>query len=212
MSTNHMGVKTFIVSWITFMDTIPEIRIFNVLPDFLPGLFVMLSNKQKEVYIAAEKCLKEFLRELTNQFEGLTFDIEYKILEIIIEQSKADHDSTKLTAFEWIKTFLLKYKEFFKEREKTNLIKDNAYREATNFHSKTNDFFIGNNNYDNYSKNNSENIFFDSTILCNNENDQQEHNLKIPFNLFPKILEVILLSVNNKNEKISTIVKYFNIG
>ncbi len=213
IGTNHIGVKIFIVSWITFMDTIPEIRIFNVLPDFLPGLFSMLSERQKELNTASEKCLKEFLRELTNQFETLTYDIEYKILEILIDQCKLNHDSTKLTAFEWIHTFLMKYNDFLKNKSfiipiRNCMVKDKlSYTpniSSTNKNVVLNSNGNGNNNIDTVMKHNSENVIFDSMNNLNVENDSQEQ--KVPFNLFPKILEIILMSVNNGNESISSLV------
>lgn len=62
----------------------------------------------------------------------------------------------------------------------------------------------GNNNIDTVMKHNSENVIFDSMNNLNVENDSQEQ--KVPFNLFPKILEIILMSVNNGNESISSLV------
>ena len=189
------------------MDTIPEIRLFNVLPDFLPGLFSMLSERQKELNTASERCLKEFLRELTNQFESLTYDIEYKILEILIDQCKLNHDSTKLTAFEWIHTFLMKYNDFLKNKsfifqKRISLVKDKLPN-STNI-SSTNKNLGGSNNVDIVLKHNSENVVFDPMSNLNLDNENQEQ--KVPFNLFPKILEIILMSVNNGNESISSLV------
>ena len=40
----------------------------------------------------------------------------------------------------------------------------------------------------------------------NNKIYGEDQLMNIPFNLFPKILEIVLLSVNNNNEKISTFV------
>jgi hypothetical protein len=213
IGTNHIGVKIFIVSWITFMDTIPEIRIFNVLPDFLPGLFSMLSERQKELNTASEKCLKEFLRELTNQFESLTYDIEYKILEILIDQCKLNHDSTKLTAFEWIHTFLMKYNDFLKNKSSIFQKRISTVKEMLSYStniSSTNKNVVGsnnvngNNNFEAVLIQNSENVIFDPKNNLNVENESQEQ--KVPFNLFPKILEIILMSVNNGNESISSLV------
>lgn len=195
--TNQMGVKIFIVSWILFMDTIPEIRIFNVLPDFLPRLFSMLSDKQQEVNIAAERCLKEFLRELTYQFENLSYEIEYKILEILIDQSKINHDSTRLTAFEWIHTFLYKYNDLVMNKPQRSSFIDLKFN-SDNYYYKTTDMFEN-------EPNDKDNLF-ETINDGNNEIYGEDQLMNIPFNLFPKILEIVLLSVNNNNEKISTFV------
>jgi len=151
IGTNQVGVKIFIVSWITFMDTIPEIRIFNVLPDFLPGLL--------------------------------------------------------------IHTFLMKYNDFLKNKSfiipiRNCMVKDKlSYTpniSSTNKNVVLNSNGNGNNNIDTVMKHNSENVIFDSMNNLNVENDSQEQ--KVPFNLFPKILEIILMSVNNGNESISSLV------
>ena len=210
-----MGVKTFIVSWITFMDTIPEIRIFNVLPDFLPSLFCMLSDSKKEVSASAEKCLNEFLIEIKYQFKDLTYEIEYKILEILIEQSKTEKDSIKLKSFEWIEAFLIQYNELLlvKTTITTTCNKETKlYMDSTNVSPNYKNIGAFNNNFEITLKNTAER--FDLMNNCNNENEEQEQLFKLPFNLFPKILEIILLSVNNKNnniDKISTVVNIYKL-
>ena len=201
--TNHPGVKIFIVSWILFMDTIPEIRIFNVLPDFLPGLFLMLSDRHKELNSAAEKCLKEFLKELTNQFESLTFEIEHKILEILIEQIKVNHESTKLTAFEWIHTFLIKYSNYLQNKINYNLISPRKNSQIIKEKISTASILkVSAENVNNFDL--KTNFIFEPSNTSFIENEFQEQN--VPFSLFPCILEVILITVNSQNENISSFV------
>jgi hypothetical protein len=108
---NHPAIKILIVSWITFLDSIPELKLINHLHELLPGLFNMLCDKTRDVHISADKCLKHFLKEIDNQFENLSNDsnVINKLIEIIIEHCKSQNENAKIIAFEWLHTFLHKY-------------------------------------------------------------------------------------------------------
>ena len=45
------------------MDSVPDINMLDWLPDFLDGLFNMLSDGNREIRQAADSALAEFLRE-----------------------------------------------------------------------------------------------------------------------------------------------------
>ena len=115
-----------IVSWITFLDSIAEIRLINRVYEFLPGLFNMLCDKTKDVNQSADKCLKQFLSEIENQFEKLNIDTTNKILEIILDQTKSMQDMAKQSAFDWLIKFLKQY----------NLMLNNLSTKNIHFHNK----------------------------------------------------------------------------
>jgi hypothetical protein len=106
---NHPAIKILIVSWITFLDSIPEIKQISVLHELLPGLFNMLCDKTKDVNQSADKCLKHFLKEIDNQFDSIPEEVIKNVLEIIIEQCKNPQEQARVTAFEWVFMFLQKY-------------------------------------------------------------------------------------------------------
>ena len=109
---NHPSIKILIVSWITFLDSIPEIKLLNYLPELLPGLFNMLCDKTKDVNHSAEKSMKHFRKEIETGFDNLSLnnpEVLNKILEILIEQCKSSHEQARLTSFEWVFIFLSKY-------------------------------------------------------------------------------------------------------
>ena len=58
--------RTFLVSWLTLLDTIPDLELVYYLPDFLAGLFRFLSDANRDVYIATQGLLERFLNEIKN--------------------------------------------------------------------------------------------------------------------------------------------------
>lgn len=43
----HSAIKNLVVSWIIFINSIPELKIINVIHDFLPHLFTMLADRHR---------------------------------------------------------------------------------------------------------------------------------------------------------------------
>ncbi|KAH1260670.1 Protein VAC14 [Glycine max] len=56
----------FLVGWITVLDSVPDIDMLGFLPDFLDGLFNMLSDSSHEIRQQADSALSEFLQEIKN--------------------------------------------------------------------------------------------------------------------------------------------------
>lgn len=56
--------RTFLVSWIKLLDSIPDLELVHYLPDFLGGLIKFLSDPNKEVYTATQELLERFLEEI----------------------------------------------------------------------------------------------------------------------------------------------------
>ncbi|KAI9723598.1 MAG: hypothetical protein M1812_000898 [Candelaria pacifica] len=56
--------RTFLVSWITLLDSIPDLELVYYLPAFLGGLFVFLSDPNKDVHVATQGALERFLGEI----------------------------------------------------------------------------------------------------------------------------------------------------
>jgi Vacuolar protein 14 C-terminal Fig4p binding len=56
--------RTFLVSWLTLLDTIPDLELVSYLPDFLGGLFRFLSDPNRDVYVATQGLLERFLNEI----------------------------------------------------------------------------------------------------------------------------------------------------
>lgn len=56
--------RMFLVSWITLLDSIPDLELVTYLPDFLGGLFKFLSDSNQDVHTATQVALEKFLAEI----------------------------------------------------------------------------------------------------------------------------------------------------
>lgn len=56
--------RTFLVSWLTLLDTIPDLELVHYLPAFLGGLFKFLGDPNRDVYVATQGLLERFLTEI----------------------------------------------------------------------------------------------------------------------------------------------------
>lgn len=56
--------RTFLVSWLTLLDTIPDLELVTYLPAFLEGLFRFLSDTNQDVHTATQGVLERFLTEI----------------------------------------------------------------------------------------------------------------------------------------------------
>jgi len=57
-------VRQFLLGWVSVLDSVPDIDLLAYLPEFLDGLFLILSDKKKDIRREAENTLSEFLREI----------------------------------------------------------------------------------------------------------------------------------------------------
>ncbi|PPQ78225.1 hypothetical protein CVT25_015544 [Psilocybe cyanescens] len=56
--------RSYLVSWISVLDSVPELELITYLPEFLDGLLKYLSDPTEDVRVATENLLADFLREL----------------------------------------------------------------------------------------------------------------------------------------------------
>lgn len=56
--------RTFLVSWLTLLDTIPDLELVCCLPDFLGGLIKFLGDPTRDVNVATQNLLERFLAEI----------------------------------------------------------------------------------------------------------------------------------------------------
>ena len=91
-------IRQLIVGWITLLDSVPDISMLDYLPDFLDGLFNMLSDSNREIRQAADSALSEFLREVT-----LTTVLELgPLVGILVAQCRSSERLVRLTAITWL--------------------------------------------------------------------------------------------------------------
>ncbi|KAL4748293.1 hypothetical protein BDW72DRAFT_205739 [Aspergillus terricola var. indicus] len=56
--------RTFLVSWLTLLDTIPDLELVSYLPEFLAGLIKFLGDPNRDVNVATQGLLDRFLAEI----------------------------------------------------------------------------------------------------------------------------------------------------
>lgn len=56
--------RTFLVAWISLLDSIPDLELVTHLPRFLRGLFKFLSDPNQDVKTVTHKVLERFLNEI----------------------------------------------------------------------------------------------------------------------------------------------------
>lgn len=56
--------RIFLVSWITLLDSIPDLELVTHLPAFLGGLMRFLSDPNQDVHVATQQALEGFLTEI----------------------------------------------------------------------------------------------------------------------------------------------------
>ncbi|KAL5122947.1 Protein VAC14 [Glycine soja] len=76
MNVLNPYVRQFLVGWITVLDSVPDIDMLGFLPDFLDGLFNMLSDSSHEIRQQADSALSEFLQEIKNS-PGIVFRVSF---------------------------------------------------------------------------------------------------------------------------------------
>ncbi|KAK4754500.1 hypothetical protein SAY87_002604 [Trapa incisa] len=102
MNVLNPFVRQFLVGWITVLDSVPDIDMLGFLPDFLDGLFNMLSDSSHEIRQQADSALSEFLQEIKN-----SPSVDYRrMAEILVQRADSPDEFTRLTAITWMNEFV----------------------------------------------------------------------------------------------------------
>ena len=108
---SHPALKILTISWIAFLESISEVKLFNYMNRIIPELFNLLCVTTKDVYQSSEFCLKKILCDIETQYESISCDcpeIIKEILETIIQNCMRVDENIKICSFEWLEMFLRK--------------------------------------------------------------------------------------------------------
>jgi len=95
-------IRQLLVGWITVLDSVPDISMIDYLPDFLDGLFNMLSDSNREIRQAADSALSDFLKEVR-----LATTVEFgPLVSILVNQCLSKDRLNRLTAITWIEELI----------------------------------------------------------------------------------------------------------
>lgn len=95
-------IRQLLVGWIMVLNAVPGINMLDYLPEFLDGLFNMLSDGNREIRQAADNALSEFLREI-KEADVIEFG---PMVNILVGQSRSKEKNNRLTAICWIHEFI----------------------------------------------------------------------------------------------------------
>ncbi|CAG0916583.1 unnamed protein product [Notodromas monacha] len=95
--------RQFIISWISVLDSVPDIDMLIFLPEFLDGLFLMLSDSSPEVKKMCDTLLGEFLHRILKTPEKVDFSA---MTNILVTHADAKDELLRYTALVWLKEFV----------------------------------------------------------------------------------------------------------
>eukprot|EP01047_Picozoa_sp_COSAG01_P063487 COSAG01_NODE_8237_length_2860_cov_4.309308_1_plen_302_part_10 len=95
-------IRQFLIGWIVMLDSVPDIDLTEYLPEFLDGLFNMVSDPNKEIRQQADTALVDFLRDVQGQ-PGIDLG---RMVPILVEHCGSRDEFTTETAIRWIHEFV----------------------------------------------------------------------------------------------------------
>ena len=102
ITRNKPYIRQLVVGWIMVFKSVPGIHMLDYLPDFLSGLFDMLSDSAQEIREAAASALLSFLSDI-REAEVVQFG---PIIRILVVKGSSSEPSHRLTALEWLVEFM----------------------------------------------------------------------------------------------------------
>eukprot|EP00775_Hariotina_reticulata_P005343 gene5343-5580_t len=94
--------RQFLISWVSVLDSVPDLDMLTYLPQLLDGLMNLLSDPNREIRVAAHKCMMEFLVEIQ-----ATPSVDWLALAaILVDKASSQDEFTRITAIKWIKEFV----------------------------------------------------------------------------------------------------------
>ena len=66
IQVNNAFTRQFLVSWITLLDSVPDLELITYLPSFLGGLFKFLNDSNQDVLTSTQHILERLLQEIRN--------------------------------------------------------------------------------------------------------------------------------------------------
>ena len=100
-------IRQLLVGWISVLDSVPDIRMLDFLPEYLGGLFDMLSDVNKDIRQQAYAALAELLRERVSGGEGDSAGGDVvSMVGILVDQCASKDNFTRLTVLSWLHEFI----------------------------------------------------------------------------------------------------------
>merc|ERR1712137_827032 len=92
--------RQFLLGWISVLDSVPQIELLPYLPEFLDGLFNMVSDEKPKINTAAKNTLNAFLQEI--KANPSNADIRSLVTIVIPRCTSEGEIETNLIALTWL--------------------------------------------------------------------------------------------------------------
>ena len=102
--SNNPFSRQFIVSWISLLDSVPDIDVIIFLPKLLDGLFRILADPTPEINKMTENVLAEFLFKIIQNPAKADFASMINILTVHSQSN--DDPLVQYTALTWLREFI----------------------------------------------------------------------------------------------------------
>lgn len=99
---NHFA-RAFVVSWVSVMNSVPDIDMLIFLPEILDGLFNILEDPSVELKKMCETTLSEFLRNIVKHPDRVDFAA---MIRNLIVHSHSSEELVQYTAISWMREFV----------------------------------------------------------------------------------------------------------
>lgn len=91
------ATRTFLVSWITLLDSIPDLELVSYIPSFLGGLINFLNDPISGVRVATHACLDIFLEEIRRITEIKRIIKQQRSTSSFISNRGSDDEDTSIS-------------------------------------------------------------------------------------------------------------------
>ena len=102
-------IRQYVLNWLILLDNAPNVNLVEQghLPQFLGGVFNMLSDNDKKIFGLAEKLLAAYMDRLKNMVSDEKSVNWAQLASIVIEACKSNDEKTRSTALTWLMEMLL---------------------------------------------------------------------------------------------------------
>ncbi|KAL3195640.1 hypothetical protein MRX96_001773 [Rhipicephalus microplus] len=101
--TKNNFARAFVVSWVSVMNSVPDIDMLIFLPEILDGLFYILEDPSVELKKMCETTLSEFLRNILQHPDRVDFAA---MIRNLIVHSHSSEELVQYTAISWMREFV----------------------------------------------------------------------------------------------------------
>ncbi|KFM68961.1 Protein VAC14-like protein, partial [Stegodyphus mimosarum] len=103
ITSKNPFTRQFIISWVSTLDSVPDINMIVFLPEILDGLFIILGDPLAEIRKMCESVLGEFLRNIIENPRRVNF---VAMVNILTMHANSTEDLVQFTALTWLKEFV----------------------------------------------------------------------------------------------------------